>query len=412
MSELITCPNCGCEFEIEEALTGKLRAEMEAQYQEKLQAEIEKQKAKETELKHKEQQIAQQQFELDELLKKKLQEALIQKEKEISAQLREGFEEELKQLRHQTQEQREQNIKLRKEKIQLQEKEQQLKEQEEELELKMKETLQRERDAIIQKTKEQQAAQFKLKELEYQKKLEDQRKMVDEMKRKAETGSQQLQGEVQELAIESVLEQNFPFDRIEEVSKGARGADCQQFVINKQQQECGSIIFESKRTKNWSNEWLSKLKEDQVQAKADIAVIVTQAMPPDMTQMGQLEGVWVCRFHELKSVVSILRQVLLETQKVKVGQQNKGEKMELLYDYLTSNEFVQNVKRIKENYDEMHHSLLTERRAMERLWKTREKQIESVQTNLSHLFGSITGIAGKEIDTAGVLELPGTDEVE
>ena len=412
MSELITCPNCGCEFEIEEALTGKLRAEMEAQYQEKLQAEIEKQKAKETELKHKEQQIAQQQSELDELLKKKLQEALIQKEKEISAQVREGFEEELKQLRHQTQEQREQNIKLRKEKIQLQEKEQQLKEQEEELELKMKETLQRERDAIIQKTKEQQAAQFKLKELEYQKKLEDQRKMVDEMKRKAETGSQQLQGEVQELAIESVLEQNFPFDRIEEVSKGARGADCQQFVINKQQQECGSIIFESKRTKNWSNEWLSKLKEDQVQAKADIAVIVTQAMPPDMTQMGQLEGVWVCRFHELKSVVSILRQVLLETQKVKVGQQNKGEKMELLYDYLTSNEFVQNVKRIKENYDEMHHSLLTERRAMERLWKTREKQIESVQTNLSHLFGSITGIAGKEIDTAGVLELPGTDEVE
>jgi len=412
MSELITCPNCGCEFEIEEALTGKLRAEMEAQYQEKLQAEIEKQKAKETELKHKEQQIAQQQSKLDELLKKKLQEALIQKEKEISAQVREGFEEELKQLRHQTQEQREQNIKLRKEKIQLQEKEQQLKEQEEELELKMKETLQRERDAIIQKTKEQQAAQFKLKELEYQKKLEDQRKMVDEMKRKAETGSQQLQGEVQELAIESVLEQNFPFDRIEEVSKGARGADCQQFVINNQQQECGSIIFESKRTKNWSNEWLSKLKEDQVQAKADIAVIVTQAMPPDMTQMGQLEGVWVCRFHELKSVVSILRQVLLETQKVKVGQQNKGEKMELLYDYLTSNEFVQNVKRIKENYDEMHHSLLTERRAMERLWKTREKQIESVQTNLSHLFGSITGIAGKEIDTAGVLELPGTDEVE
>jgi hypothetical protein len=232
------------------------------------------------------------------------------------------------------------------------------------------------------------------------------------MKRKAETGSQQLQGEVQELAIESVLEQNFPFDRIEEVSKGARGADCQQFVINQQQQECGSIIFESKRTKNWSNEWLSKLKEDQVQAKADIAVIVTQAMPPDMTQMGQLEGVWVCRFHELKSVVSILRQVLLETQKVKVGQQNKGEKMELLYDYLTSNEFVQNVKRIKENYDEMHQSLLTERRAMERLWKAREKQIESVQTNLSHLFGSITGIAGKEIDTAGVLELPGTDEVE
>jgi hypothetical protein len=412
MSELITCPNCGCEFEIEEALTGKLRAEMEAQYQEKLQAEIEKQKAKETELKHKEQQIAQQQSELDELLNKKLQEALIQKEKEISAQVREGYEEELKQLRHQTQEQREQNLKLRKEKIQLQEKEQQLKEQEEELELKMKETLQRERDALIQKTKEQQAAQFKLKELEYQKKLEDQRKMVDEMKRKAETGSQQLQGEVQELAIESVLEQNFPFDRIEEVSKGARGADCQQFVINQQQQECGSIIFESKRTKNWSNEWLSKLKEDQVQAKADIAVIVTQAMPPDMTQMGQLEGVWVCRFHELKSVVSILRQVLLETQKVKVGQQNKGEKMELLYDYLTSNEFVQNVKRIKENYDEMHQSLLTERRAMERLWKAREKQIESVQTNLSHLFGSITGIAGKEIDTAGVLELPGTDEVE
>lgn len=406
MSELIACPNCDHEFEIEEALTGKLRSEMEAQYKEKLQVEIEKQKAKEDRLKAKEKQIAQQQSELDELLKKKLQEALIQKEKEISAQVREGYEEELKQLRNQTEAQREQNLKLRREKILLQEKEQQLKEKEEELELKMKESIQKERDEIIRKTKEQQASEFKLKELEYKKQLEDQKKLVDEMKRKAETGSQQLQGEVQELAIEDILSRSFPFDRVEEVTKGYRGADCQQFVVNELQQECGSIIYESKRTKNWSNDWLSKLKQDQVQAKADIAVIVTETMPNDMDRMGQIDGVWVCRFGELKSVVAILRQVLLETQKVKVGQQNKGEKMELLYDYLTSNEFVQNIKRIKENYDEMRMGLTKEQNAMRKLWKAREKQIDAVQTNLSYLFGSITGIAGKEIDTAGVLELP------
>ena len=154
------------------------------------------------------------------------------------------------------------------------------------------------------------------------------------------------------------------------------------------------------------HERLGKLKQDQLACKADIAVLVTQTYPKGMDRFGEKDGVWICGFQELKSLSFVLRQMLIKTQAVKSSEENKGDKMELLYGYLTSNEFVQNISRIVENYDGMIQQLNSEKKAMHKIWATREKQIWVVQENIASLFGSIKGIAGKELETSSVLELP------
>jgi hypothetical protein len=267
----------------------------------------------------------------------------------------------------------------------------------------------KERSKIEEKAREKEREEFELEKVKLLKQIEDNKKLAEEMKRKAEQGSMQLQGEVQEIALENLLKNTYPFDVVDEVPKGVRGADCIQTVINSMQQECGSIVYESKRTKSFANDWIDKLKQDQITCKADIAVIVTQTMPNDMERFGEKDGVWICGFHEVKSLSFVLREMLIKTHSVRKSEENKGEKMELLYNYLTSNEFVQNVKRIVEIYNNMLEQLNTEKRAMAKIWKQREKQIWGVQENLSALFGSIKGIAGKELDTVDALELPGGD---
>ncbi|MCB0503026.1 MAG: DUF2130 domain-containing protein, partial [Bacteroidetes bacterium] len=222
-------------------------------------------------------------------------------------------------------------------------------------------------------------------------------------------GSMQMQGEVQEIALENLLARLYPFDTIEEVGKGIRGADVIQTVINSAQQACGKIVYESKRTKAFQNDWIDKLKQDQIICKADISVIVTETMPGDMDRFGEKDGVWICGFHEVKSLSFVLREMLVKTHSVKSAQENKGDKMELLYTYLTGSEFRQNIQRIIENYDSMLNQLNAEKKAMHKIWSQREKQIWVVQENISALFGSIKGIGGNAIDAIDVLELPDPD---
>lgn len=238
--------------------------------------------------------------------------------------------------------------------------------------------------------------QLKTKELEKQ--LEDQKKLVEEMRRKVEQGSMQLQGEAQELILEEMLRQHFPFDLIEEVSKGVRGADCIQIVRNQFGQECGKIIYESKRTQNFGGDWIEKLKADMRNVGADIAVIVTQTMPKEMPKFGEKEGVYICNFHEAVGIAGILRNAILKLAESKKSQENKGDKMVMLYDYLTSNEFIEQWKAIREGFMNLKLSIQKERDAMERLWKQREKQLEKILLNSVHIQGSIEGIAGSNID--------------
>jgi hypothetical protein len=288
---------------------------------------------------------------------------------------------------------------------------QEIQTKEAELELELQRKLVKERESLKAQIQKEELERGSLKDQEYQlkvkeleKQLEDQRKLADEMKRKAEQGSMQMQGEVQELLLEELLKSSFPFDQIVEVGKGVRGADCIQIVRNNLGQEAGKIIYESKRTTAFAQEWIEKLKADMRSQGADIAIIVTQAFPKDMDRFGEKEGVYICSYQEVKSVALLLRNALLKIYDTKKSQVNKGDKMSFLYDYLISNEFNEQWKAIGEGFRQMRQSIQKERDAMEKLWKSREKQLEKVLLNAMHIKGSIEGIAGADTINLNLLD--------
>jgi hypothetical protein len=280
-----------------------------------------------------------------------------------------------------------------------------------ELELELQRKLNTERESLKAQIQKEEAERISIKDQEHvlkvkelEKQLEDQRKLAEEMRRKAEQGSMQMQGEVQELLLEELLKSSFPFDQISEVGKGVRGADCIQLVRNSLGQEAGKIIYESKRTKDFNQEWIDKLKADMRSQSADIAVIVTQTFPKELDRFGEKDGVYICSFQEVKSVALLLRNAILKIYDTKKSQVNKGDKMSFLYDYLTSNEFSEQWKAVGEGFRQMRSSIQKERDAMEKLWKAREKQLEKVLLNAMHIKGSIEGIAGADAIHLDLLE--------
>ncbi len=282
---------------------------------------------------------------------------------------------------------------------------QELKTREQELELEMQRKMLDERNKLSEIIKKEEDEKNKLRDEEFQmrlrekdKQLEDQRKLVEEMKRKSEQVSMQLQGEVQELALEELLRYSFPFDVVSEVGKGVRGADCIQTVRNNFGQECGKIIFESKRTKDFSADWIEKLKADMRVLGASEAVIVTQAMPKDMSTFGERDGIWICTFSEARSLVYVLRDLILQVYSAKKSEESKGDKMTLLYNYFVGSEFSEQWKAIREGFMGMKMSIQRERDQMEKMWKAREKQLDKVLLNAAHFKGSIEGIAGMDVD--------------
>lgn len=244
----------------------------------------------------------------------------------------------------------------------------------------------------------------RMKTAEFQKKLDDQAKLINEMKRKSEQGSMQAQGEVQELALEDYLRNTFLRDRVEEVAKGKRGGDCIHFVKDSYNNLCGKILYESKRTKTFSNDWPSKLKEDMRLSQADIGVIVTEALPADMTHFGLRDGVWVCTFAEFKALATLFRESLCRVGEVKVSQENKGDKMNRLYDYLISIEFKQKVEGIVESFQQMQDELNKEKAQAHARWARREKLIQQVIENTAGLYGDVRGIAGNAVKEIDALE--------
>lgn len=405
MKDKITCPNCGHSFDVEEALSGKLEAHFKAEYERKVSEQAERFNSEKKKLEEERNKLTEQKEKQDEFLKEELSKAIELEKKKIEKTTAESFEEKLKSLEEENYKRKSENKALREKEVVLMRKEAELKEKQEELNLQVEKQILKKQKEIEDKARAKERESFELEKIKLLKQIDDNKKLAEEMKRKAEQGSMQLQGEVQELALEDLLSKSYPFDKVQEVPKGVRGADCIQTVINAMQQECGSIVYESKRTKNFANDWVEKLKQDQITCKADLAVIVTETMPSDMARFGEKDGVWICGFHEVRSLSFVLREMLIKTQSVRISQENKGDKMELLYTYLTSNEFVQNIKRIVENYDGMIEQLNSEKKAMHKIWASREKQIWVVQENISALFGSIKGIAGKELETSSVLQL-------
>ena len=356
--------------------------------------------------------------EKDKELQKRLDDAA-QREKELRTGLEEAlrrsittdFENKLRLLESAAKDNEEKLKTSRQREIEFLKKEQEVLNKEAELELSIQRRLQEERNKLSKEIRDLEEQRGAAKETEYQlrvkeleKQLEDQKKLAEEMKRKADQGSMQLQGEVQELALEELLRARFPFDAIGPVAKGVRGADCIQTVRNNFGQECGKIIYESKRTQSFSHDWVEKLKADMRSQGAMLAVIVTQAMPKDLDRFGEMNGVWVCTFAEVKALAHVLRDGLIRVFNASKSQENKGDKMQLLYDYLTSTEFNEQWKAIREGFLSMKQSIQKERDMMERLWKAREKQLEKVLLSAAHVRGSIEGIAGKDAIDVQLLE--------
>ena len=410
----IKCPNCSHEFPLEEVVSEDYKKELREQMM-----SYKKQKDDEIQRREQEWKLQMQQKETE--AAKQLQAEKIKLQQQLEEQIRKSiagdYENKLKFLEQRDQDNEEKLKQSRQRELEFLRKEAEMKTREQELEILLQKKLSEERERISEEIRKIEAQKNQVKETEYQlrlremeKQLEDQKRLAEEMKRKAEQGSMQLQGETQELALEDKLRSAFPFDIISEVGKGVRGADCIQTVRNNFGQECGSIIYESKRTQNFSNDWIEKLKVDMRSQSAEIAVIVTNVMPKDMDCFGLRDGVWICSFSEVTALASVLRDGIIRVYNSARSQQNKGDKMNLLYDYLTSHEFAEQWSAIREGFMSMKISIQKERDAMERLWKAREKQLEKVLLNAAHVRGSIEGIAGTDTINLNLLEESNEEE--
>jgi hypothetical protein len=399
---IITCPNCSTQFEPGDSMRDEIQKELRGKM-------AEWQKKKDDEFKQKENSLQQQLNAKDDEIRKQVEAEKKKMQEELESSIRKSvsgdFENQLKMLQQNAEENEEKLKEARKKELEFLQKENNLKVKEEELQLTLQRQLLEEREKLKQQFVTEESERLNLKEQEYQlrlkekdKQLEDQKKLVEEMRRKGEQGSTQLQGEVLELLLEELLQATFPFDKVEEVGKGVRGADCIQTVRNQFGNECGRIIYESKRTKDFQNDWIEKLKSDMRTLGAEVAVIVTRSFPKDMERFGEKDGVYICTFAEVKSVALVLRNAILKVHDARKGQDNKGDKMVMLYDYLIGTEFNEQWKAIREGFLSMKLSIQRERDAMEKLWKAREKQLEKVLLNAAAIRGSVEGIAGNDVN--------------
>ncbi|ABQ33480.1 hypothetical protein BBta_1240 [Bradyrhizobium sp. BTAi1] len=259
---------------------------------------------------------------------------------------------------------------------------------------------------IRQKAKAEAEEGERLKVAEKDNLISSLQRQIEDLKRKAEQGSQQLQGEVLELELESTLRASFPHDTIEPVRKGEFGGDVVQRVSTPIGQTCGAMLWETKRTKNWADGWLSKLRADQRAAGAELAILVSTALPKNVETFGYVDGIWVTDFRYAVPLALALRQSLIEAGAVRQAQDGQNTKMELIYQYLTGPKFRHRVEAIVEKFSEMKDDLDKERKAMTRLWAKREAQIRGVIESTVGLYGDLQGIAGKALQEIDGLELP------
>ena len=420
MSNLISCPHCSKQINVQEVLSAdaeqKLQQQLQSQ-QQQLLSQLEEEKKKLVD----EQRIFEEKRKKEnEIFQQKLQQEKLKMEADLQQQLRKSisadFENQLILLQQANKDNEEKLKAARQQQLEFMQKEQELKNREQELEIELQKKLLVERASLSEQIRKEESERGSVKEMEYQlkmkeleKQLDDQRKMAEEMRRKAEQGSMQLQGEVQELLLEELLRDHFPYDAISAVGKGVEGADCILTVRNHLGLDSGQVIFESKRTKTFNNVWIEKLKTDMRNQGADVAILVTSVLPKDMSCFGEKDGVWICSFSEVIALTTALRHTIIRVADTKKAEENKGEKMSMLYGYLTGNEFRQQIEIIVEGFVSMKNSITKERIQMEKLWKEREKHLEKVLISTSGMYGSIKGIAGASIGNIPLLD---NEEIE
>jgi hypothetical protein len=408
-SSTVKCPNCKTEFQLGDAISSEIESKIKARYVERFNKDQKELADKEKQYELQVEQLKKQQEDQDRIVadKIKLQKQVL--EQEATKKAAEEVDARVKLMEKELQEKTAKIKEAQIKELELMQKEKAFLEKQELFAVELEKQI-LEREKVIEerfKLKEVEKTDFKVKELE--KKLSDQKVLIETMQRKAEQGSMQMQGEVHELALEELLKTTFPFDAIDEVGKGVKGADAIQTIRNPLGQVCGKIIYESKNTKAFGGDWIDKLKHDMRSSQADIAVIVTETMPKDMDRFGMKDGVWVCNFSEIKSLAFVLRDSLIKVYAAQSSQENKGDKMSMLYSYLTGTEFRQQIEAIVEGFTELQMGIQREKNALQKIWKEREKQLEKVLLNTTNFYGSVKGIAGNAIGDIKLLELGGDD---
>ena len=410
----INCPACGHEFDISDVLYDQVEHDLKSQYEARRKEAQDKFRRDTEQLEQQRTELARAREEQQEAVNRAVRDGLKKERQALTAKLTAEIREEesgrLKDLQEELQKKSEQVKDFHKAQAEIErlkrEKGEAQSKAEADAQRKLNELLAAERERIQKDEEEKQSLKIRDKDHVIQQLNEK----LKDLQRKAEQGSMQVQGEVLELAIEEWLAAAYPLDSIEEIKKGALGGDCIQTINTRAAANCGRIYYESKRTKSFQPRWIEKFKADVRAKGANIGVLVTESMPANMPQMGQKEGIWICTFADLPSLSAVLRDSLITIHRVVAGQENRGDKMSMVYDFVTSDAFRLQVEAIVEGFTQLQSDLEGEKRAMARIWKQREKQIEKVLLNTSNMYGSIRGIAGSAIPAVRHLELPGVEE--
>ena len=384
----ISCPDCGKKIPLTRAIRAEIEGSLKRQF---------------------DQDLAARERELQAKYDERLEADLARTRKEAAAKAEKKVAQELALMQEQLKDQSRELDEARKLELALRKREHELERKQQDLEVTVARRIDAARATVIAETQASAAEQHRLKDAEKERQLADMRRQIEDLKRKAEQGSQQLQGEAGEGELESVLRCAFPADDIRPVSQGVRGADLEQIVVDCRGLRCGALLWECKNTKSWSDGWIAKLKGDQRALRADVAVLVTTVLPKGIARFGWMDGVLVCDFASAVALASVLRVHLQQIAQARHSAVNKDEKLELLYRYLSGIEFRQRVEAMVEGFAAMRHDLEQERRAAERQWARRARQIECVTFSIAGMYGDLQGLV-PALPSIAVLELPAAEE--
>ncbi len=415
--QTIKCLKCGAEIPLTEALTGQIEQVIKAKYETEAAAKDKEVQVKLADIKKRAKELEEKQQAIDEQVaeqlkaeRKKIAEAERKKIIAEQSEQTKALEEELEEKNQKLKEFQQQELELRKQQRKLQE-------EKDAFDLEAARKLDEERKKIAEEAGKKAAEENMLKMREKDDQLEAMKKQIGELKRKAEVGSQEAQGEALEQELQEYLERTFSYDKFEEVKKGARGADVIQFVHNTSGKECGKILWESKNTKDFQKSWIEKFKKDQQEAKADIAVIMSVVLPAGIDSFGMYDGVWVTDYKSLKGLATALRQGLIEVARQKLITTGQDSIKDVLYQYITGQEFIMRIRAVVEAFQRMNNELGKEKRAMTKIWNSREKQIATVIENVVGIHGSIEGLVGgqkalPEIETLSLESIAEEEELD
>lgn len=405
MNVNVECPNCGSEVPVAQVLHSQVETKVRQEIQASIAAErsdLQKQRAALEQ--------AQQELKLtDEQVQQRVQKTLAEERAALSAKL---LEQARNSIRLELADRDDQLVQLRKDlettqaaELEIRKRERDLQEKTQRLEIEVERKIDEERKKIQLEAAKNADDRYELKVAEKEKTIDDMRKQIEALRRKSEQTSQQLQGEVQELALEERLRAAFPVDTIDPVGKGRNGADVGQLVSDPTGNPAGRIVWESKRTKNWSDDWLGKIRDDLREADADIAVIVSEALPNGVSTISCIDGVWVCSWNCLLGLATALRSGLIDVAAAGRASEGKGTKVEILYDYFAGNSFRNRISGVVEAIQALQQDLAKEKAAMQRIWAKREKQHARTIQNISGLYGDFQGIIGSAVPALESIEL-------